>query len=119
MRSRRKWAHWSIETKDGVTIGTIALTDINDHHKIAELGIVIGDKSYWGKGVATEVVKAVVAHAFEKFGIERISAEAETDNVAIQKVLQSTGFEQDGLFKSARIKNGKRIDVVHFGIVKQ
>lgn len=110
--------YWSIETKDGVTIGTVALTDINDHHKLAELGIVIGDKSYWGKGVATEVVTAVVQYAFSTLGIMRISAEAEAGNVGIQKVLERAGFEQDGVFKSARVKNGVRIDVVHFGILQ-
>ena len=39
--------YWSIDTKDGVTIGTVALTDINDYHKQAELGVVIGNKSFW------------------------------------------------------------------------
>lgn len=110
--------YWSIETKEGVTIGTIALTDINDYHKLAELGVVVGDKNYWGKGVATEVVKAVVTYAFDQLDLERISAEAETDNAGIRKVLLTTGFTEDGLFKSARVKNGERVDVRHFAILK-
>ncbi len=110
--------YWSIETKDGITIGTVALTDINQHHRIAELGVVVGDKAYWGKGVATEVVAAVVQYAFSDLGLERISAETEAGNVGVQKVLSAAGFEQDGLFKAARVKNGKRIDVLHFGAVK-
>jgi len=111
--------YWSIETKDGITIGTVALTDINKHHRIAELGVVVGDKAYWGKGVATEVVIAVVQYAFTDLGIDRISAEAEAGNVGVQKVLSTAGFKQDGLFKAARIKNGKRVDVLHFGAVKK
>lgn len=110
--------YWSIDTKDGTTIGTVALTDINDYHKLAELGIVIGDKSFWGKGVASEVVAAVVQYAFTNLNIKRISAEAEAANVGVQKVLERAGFEQDGVFKSARVKNGQRIDVLHFGITR-
>lgn len=108
--------YWSIDTKDGTTIGTVALTDINDYHKLAELGVVIGDKNFWGKGVASEVVAAVVQYAFTNLGIVRISAEAEVGNIGVQKVLERAGFEQDGVFKSARVKNGQRIDVLHFGI---
>lgn len=109
--------YWSIETKGGVTIGTVALTDINEYHKIAELGVVVGDKSYWGKGAATEVVKAIVEYAFNNLDIIRINAEAEAGNIGIQKVLTEAGFSQDGTFYSARVKNSSRIDVVHFGIV--
>ncbi len=108
--------YWSIDTKDGTTIGTVALTDINDYHGLSELGVMIGDKSFWGKGVASEVVSAVVQYAFTNLNIVRISAEAEAGNVGAQKALERAGFEQDGLFKSARVKNGERIDVYHYGI---
>lgn len=108
--------YWSIDTKVGTTIGTVALTDINDYHKLAELGVVIGDKSFWGKGVASEAVTAVVQYAFTNLGIVRISAETEAGNIGVQKVLERAGFEQDGVFKSARVKNGERIDVHHYGI---
>jgi len=60
-----------------------------------------------------------VQYAFTDLGIDRISAEAEAGNVGVQKVLSTAGFKQDGLFKAARIKNGKRVDVLHFGAVKK
>jgi len=110
--------YWSIETKDGVTVGTVALTEINEYHKIADLGIVIGDKNYWGKGIATEVITALVTYAFEHLHVCRISAEVEQGNVGMMKVLEKAGFKQDGLLESARVKNKKRINVHHFGIVK-
>lgn len=111
--------YWSIENKDGVTVGTTALTEFNDYHGVANLGIVIGDKNYWGKGVATEVITTLVNHAFEHLNIFSISAEVEEGNIPMMKALEKVGFKQDGLFESARVKNGKRINVHHFGIVKQ
>jgi len=109
--------YWSIDTKAGTTIGTVALTDINGHHKLAEIGIMLGDKNYWGKGVATEVITAVVDHAFRELGVVRISAETEAGNIAISKVLEKVGFIQDGIFPSARVKNGQRVSVQNFGII--
>jgi RimJ/RimL family protein N-acetyltransferase len=109
--------YWSIEEKTGPTIGTVALTDINEHHKLALVGIVIGDKDYWGKGVATEVLATVIEFAFTEVGVVRISAETEAENVAVSKVLEKVGFIHDGTFPSARVKNGKRIEVKHYGII--
>jgi [ribosomal protein S5]-alanine N-acetyltransferase len=117
--SNEEGYYWSIETKDGVTIGTTALTELNDYHGVANLGIVIGDKNYWGKGVATEVISALVKYVFEHLNIFSICAEVEEENIPMMKALKKVGFKQDGLFESARVKNSKRINVHHFGIVKQ
>ncbi len=108
--------YWSIETRDRTTIGIVSLFEIDPHHKTVDLGIVIGDKEYWGKGVATEVVNTIKEYAFNTLGIARISAEVEEDNLPMKKVFEKTGFEQDGVFRNARAKNGKRINVLHFGI---
>lgn len=110
--------YWSIESKEGVTIGTVALTEFNDYHGVADLGIVIGDKSYWGKGVATEVVTALVSYAFGHLNISRINAEVEAGNIPMMKLLEKVGFKPDGLFESARLKNNERITVHRFGIIK-
>ena len=36
-------------------IGNILLMGLNSNHKRIEIGYVIGDKSYWGKGIATQL----------------------------------------------------------------
>lgn len=108
--------YWSIETNGGIAIGTISLTEINNHHKIAEIGIVIGDKNYWGRGVATEVISDLVNYSFSNLNIEYISANVEEGNVPMQKVFEKVGFKKDGLFVGARVKGKNRINVVHFSI---
>ena len=110
---------WSIQTITGITIGTVALTEFNKYHGVANLGIVIGDKNYWGKGVATEVITAVVDHSFAYLNIFTISAEVEEGNIPMLKALERVGFKQDGLFESTHVKNKKRINVHHFSIVKR
>lgn len=110
----RQGYYFSIETNSGLTIGTVSLFEINPYHKTAELGIIIGDKMYWGKGVATEVVKTLTDYAFQNLNIQYVSAEIESENIAIQKVLENAGFVSDGVYKGSRVKDGKRIDVIHF-----
>ncbi len=114
--------YWTIETTnkdnetDKVAIGTVSLFEINFHHKNAQLGIIIGDKAFWGKGVATEVIREIVAHAFKELGISYIGAEVEEENIPMRKVLEKAGFEQDGFFKQQRVKDGGRVSVVHYFI---
>lgn len=110
--------YWSIETNEHVTIGTVSLFEINTHHKNAQIGIVLGDKDFWGKGVASEVIAEVIQYAFNTLEIEYVGAEVEEANLPMQKVLAKVGFSQDGLLKGARVKDGARINVVHFGIGK-
>ena len=110
--------YWSVESNTGNTIGTVGLFEIDQYHKTAEVGIVIGDKEFWGKGVATEIMKEIVNFGFVNLNIEYISAEIEEGNIGMQKVFIKCGFVQDGLFKGARVKEGKRVDVLHFSISK-
>lgn len=110
--------YWSIQANGGPAIGTVALTEVDPHHRTANLGIVIGDRAHWGRGVATEVVQAVVACAFSDLGLEHVAAEVEAANAPMRRVLGKVGFTEDGLFRGARVKNGRRIDVAHLGILK-
>lgn len=110
--------YWSIETNEGTAIGTVSLFEINSYHKTGNIGIVIGNKNFWNQGVATEVLQTLVPYAFEHLDIVRISAEVEATNIPMQKVFEKVGFVQDGIFKNARVKEGERIDVFHFGILK-
>ena len=111
--------YWSIETIDGVIIGTVSLFEINSHHKSGNVGIVVGDKNYWGKGVATEVFKSLIPYTLEQLDIVYIGAEVEVENIPMKKVFEKIGFLQDGHFVSARVKEGKRVDVLHFSICKK
>jgi RimJ/RimL family protein N-acetyltransferase len=110
--------YWSIETNNTIspiTIGTVSLFEINTHHKSAELGIVIGDKNFWGKSVASEVLSELTMYAFNIVGLKYIGAHVEEANIPMQRALLKVGFEQDGFFKDQRVKDGKRVNVVHFG----
>ena len=107
--------YWSISSnKTNKVIGTVALTDIDTYHKTAEMGIMIGNKNYWGKGVATEVCKCLTEYALQDLKIRRITAEVEIDNIGMKTALERSGFIQDGHFKNARVKNDGFTDVLHF-----
>jgi RimJ/RimL family protein N-acetyltransferase len=51
----------------------------------------------WGKGVATEAARAVLAYGFERIELDPIVAVTHRDNVASQNVLAKIGFKREGM----------------------
>jgi ribosomal-protein-alanine N-acetyltransferase len=66
-----------------------------------EIGYTLS-KKYWGKGIATEVSRALTNYCFLNTEGNEIVAVTDLDNVGSQKVLEKAGF--------SRIDNLKRTD---------
>jgi [ribosomal protein S5]-alanine N-acetyltransferase len=88
-------------------IGIHPQTDI--YRKSAELGYWLGEK-YWGRGIITEAVNALVNYAFEHIDINRIYANVFEKNIASMKVLEKCGFICEAVQKKAVVKNNIIMD---------
>ena len=110
--------YWSIVwAENNALIGSIALTEINTHHGTAEIGVVVGEKDYWGKGVATQAIALVLNLARTSLKLRRISAEYEEGNIGVAKSLEKSGFIQECVSIQSRIKNGHPINTVRMYIL--
>ena len=89
---------YSIMAEDGKHIGSAGLHLDKKSIQNAGFGIVIGDKSYWGKGYAGECIKLLGNLAFRKFKINRWSL---TVLKKIKERLKPTkaGFKTEGLLR--------------------
>lgn len=105
--------YWSI-CFNNVAIGTISLFDIDFYHKTAEIGMVIGDKNYWGKGIGYVCLKSITQFAFKKLKLFRLSANVESGNIGMENILLKNEYKKEAVFEKARIKSRKRVDVLHF-----
>jgi RimJ/RimL family protein N-acetyltransferase len=76
------------------TIGTTSLNDIDLEKGTAELSIIIGIKEFWGRGLATEAIMAVIKYAREDLKLRQLTAGFEAGNLAMAKVLQKFGFAE-------------------------
>ena len=115
----KRGCHLGIENKeDGNIIGMIGLNTINLDHKRSELGYWIG-KKFWGKGFITEAIKLMVFYAFEEYKLERIHAFVRPDNPASIKVLENTGFSQEGLLRKFLFQHGAHHDFYIYSILRE
>lgn len=53
-------------------------------------------RKYWGKGFATEAMRAFLEDAIAVHALEEVTAGAFMDNPASQNVLEKLGFKRDG-----------------------
>lgn len=94
-------------TLDGKVCGNIGVflqTDV--YEKSAELSYWVSE-DFWGRGIATQAVKAICQKAFSAFDIIRIYAEPFSHNDASKSVLEKAGFTYEGTMRNAIYKNGK------------
>ena len=100
-------------------IGNIKLEPINFENKEATLGILIGDKNYWGRGVCTEAVKLLAEHAFKNLNLEKINLGVNSENKAAIKCYLKAGFRINKIEQRAIKYNNRFYDKVIMNIEKQ
>ena len=89
-----------IDKREQKMIGTCGFTRFDFHSNSAEVGYVLNPE-YWGKGYATEAVKAVVKFGFETIGVVRIEAKYMEGNTASLRVMEKVGMSYEGMMRSA------------------
>lgn len=98
---------------DAVTnehIGNLKIGPIDHKHKTSDLVTVIGNKNYWGKGVATEAIKLGNQMAFDEFAIRKLTGGMYSDNVASLKAYTKAGWVIEGYLKGHYVLDGKTLD---------
>lgn len=102
----------------GQHIGSIKLGRINPHHKTADISYIIGDKKYWGKGVASKAIEVMTEIGFAQLGLKKITAGVYEANTGSIRVLEKNGFICEGRTRSQFIVNGQRVDGLIYGKIR-
>ena len=84
----------AVETIEGVHIGNVMYYDLNMRNAETELGIMIGNKEYWGKGYGTDIVKTLLKHLFEDLKLERVYLHTLAWNYRAQSSFSKSGFRE-------------------------
>jgi ribosomal-protein-alanine N-acetyltransferase len=110
---------WGIFPNDsGELIGTATLRSINRNHGTAGIGLMIGEKEYWGSGCATEALGLVVEYAFDVLGLRRLAEESCGPNHSINFTLRRFGFTLEGKMKQANVMGpGEYADGYRWGLL--
>jgi RimJ/RimL family protein N-acetyltransferase len=114
---RKKDFIFAIEAKDGTYIGNIGLHDVEHENRRAELGIMIGNKAYWGQGYGTDAIQALLGWAFDYLNLNRISLRVYAYNERAIRCYEKCGFQHEGTMRQARYVDGRYYDEWVMGVL--
>lgn len=75
---------------DGVYVGNIYLTDLDSG--IGHYHIFIGNKDYWGKGIARKASEQIIKDGFYKFNLKEIQLRVHRVNTNALNLYKRLGF---------------------------
>ena len=102
----------AVETLDGIHIGNCMYYDINDRRKEAELGIMIGNRDYWGRGYGSDAVKTLINYVFSSTHLTKIYLHTLEENHRARR-----SFTKSGLSEIRKVKRSGK-DFIRMEIIK-
>ena len=110
---------WMIVLKQtNEPIGSISVVAHDDAVAKAEIGYCIG-KRWWGQGIMTEALQAVMDYLFDEVGMNRIEACHDPHNPASGAVMKKCGMQYEGTLRQAGKNNQGLCDICYYGLLKQ
>ena len=105
-------------TVNGEDVGGIGVELGRDvFSRSAEIGYWLGE-AYWGRGIATEALRAVTEYAFATFDVCRLQAGVFAWNPASMRVLEKAGYTLEARHRKNVTKDGETIDRLVFALVR-
>tara|TARA_B100001175_G_scaffold316925_1_gene332159 strand:+ start:1535 stop:2065 length:531 start_codon:yes stop_codon:yes gene_type:complete len=97
-------------------IGNLKIDPISMKNLYGEYGIMIGDKSMWGKGYAKEASIEVIKFCFSTLSLRKINLGVVSNNVKAIKLYESMGFIEEDRIKNHILFNTKYSDMVRMSL---
>lgn len=111
-------AGWGIVYKGDLRfVGTCAIVNWSRQDARAELGYVLS-KRYWGRGLMTEAVGAMIRFGFGKMGLNRLEARCLAENVASARVMEKAGMTCEGTLRQREHIKGEYRDMKYYSILR-
>jgi [ribosomal protein S5]-alanine N-acetyltransferase len=108
---------FAIELREsGVLVGSVAINP-HEQHRRASIGYWCA-VAHWGRGYATEAVRAIIDYGFRDLGLNRVFAECHGDNPASRRVLEKVGMTYEGSLRQHSFRLGRFADKLQFGILR-
>jgi [ribosomal protein S5]-alanine N-acetyltransferase len=105
-----------ITKSSNLHIGNIKLDFHDSKSNLSELGVLIGNKDYWGKGIAKEACSLVLDYGFKKLNLRKIFLAVFESNIHAIKLYESLGFKTEGKLKKHVCVQGVLYDKYFMGI---
>ena len=116
--ARKEALRWGITLQgDGRLIGSCSLFHFDEGFDCAETGYDL-NRAFWGKGVMTEAMSAILTFGFSELGLHRVEAVIDIANERSKNLLLKLGFTYEGTLRQRFPFRGHFLDEHFFGLLK-
>lgn len=103
----------------GQTIGNTGIHHIDWISRQGSTGLMIGASDQWGKGFASDAVRARTAFAFDELGLERLESESFVANTGMHRALEKSGYQKIGRKRRCIFRGGEWHDLYMFEVLRE
>jgi RimJ/RimL family protein N-acetyltransferase len=107
-----------VDLQAAAVVGSCGLICRSTEDACFEVGYCLA-REVWGRGYATEMVRALVGFGFEKLAAHRIFGQVVPENPASMRVLEKLGFRQEGRLRRSTRKFGLWRDVLIYAVLEE
>jgi len=93
-------------------VGTLKIYDLDPLARRASLGIMVGERKAWGRGIATASIRAACRYVFEVLGFGKVTAGYLSTNGGMHQAFRRNGFRTEGVLRKQVFFAGKLVDHV-------
>lgn len=99
-------------------VGLIDLYDFDPHHLRAGIGVLIGNKRFRQKGIASASIKIMIGYAFKHLHLHQLFCHISDTNQSSRKLFENNGFIHSGTLKEWRFNELDYEDVHVYQLLK-
>lgn len=103
---------------DWTHVGGAGFHGVDWPSRAAELGLLIGNKEYWGRGYGTDATRALVRWGFRELNLNRVWLRVFEDNAAGIRCYEKVGFRLEGRLRQDRFREGRYVDTLVMGVLR-
>lgn len=109
---------WALQTAGkGEHIGNMNAY-VDAANGVADVGILIGKRSFQGQGYGFEAWSAVCTYLLEERGMRKVTAGTLASNAGMVRIMRKAGMIEDGVRRRQCVVDGKEVDIVHYALFK-
>jgi ribosomal-protein-alanine N-acetyltransferase len=83
-------------------------------HGTADIGLLLGDRSYWGKGYGKEAWMSILNFLSCEMSVRKVTGGALRANHAMIRIMRQSGMVHDGTRIGHEIIDGCPVDLLYF-----
>ncbi len=116
--ARREAIRWGITLKgESQVIGSCSFHHFDPDFCRAETGYEL-NRAFWGRGIMTEAMSAILTYGFAELGLHRVEAIIDIGNERSKSLLLKLGFTYEGNLRQRYSFQGRFEDEHYFGLLK-